>query len=58
MQEEAFSEKIFEWAEEFNFTIDGDYLVVNKETIDDFMSALDAQFESWKIKEEGSDGKI
>ena len=58
MQEETFSEKVFEWAEEFNFIIDGDYLIVNKETLDDFMSALDSQFESWKKREEVSNGKI
>ena len=58
LQENIFSEKIFEWAEQFNFTIDGDYLIVNKDTIEDFMNALDAQFVSWRKKEEGSDGKI
>ena len=40
MDERAFSAKIFEWAHQFNFIIDGDYLVVNPEHVDDFIDNL------------------
>ena len=35
-----FNNKIFEWAEEFDFKIDGDYLVVNQDTLSRFISSL------------------
>jgi len=38
---------IFKWAEEFSFTIDGDYLVINKETVSDFIDALDDEYKKW-----------
>jgi len=48
MDKKAFDNKIFEWARDFNFTIDGDNLIINKETISDFIDALDKQFASWE----------
>jgi len=54
----TFNEKIFEWAKRFSFTIDGDYLVVNKDTVSDFMNALDEQFAIWEKMEEERSGKI
>jgi len=58
IEEHLFNELIFEWADKFNFTIDGDYLIVNKETVDDFIQALDKQFKSWESKERNKFGKI
>jgi len=44
MERKNFNKEIFRWAELFNFNIDGDYLVVNKETLSNFLSYLDAKF--------------
>lgn len=35
MNKKTFNNKIFEWAREFGFTIGGDYLIINKNTISD-----------------------
>jgi len=37
MQKEIFNTKIFEWAKRFDFKIDGDNLIINKETIPAFL---------------------
>ena len=57
MNNQDFNRKIVDWAVEFGFTIDGDYVIVNKSTIDDFMVALDHQFKDWEIKEHTKIGK-
>lgn len=44
----TFSNKIFEWARQFNFIIDGDYLNIDKDSVTDFITELDRQFESWR----------
>ena len=41
MDEKTFSVKIFEWAHQFNFVINGDYLIVNPEKVDDFIDNVD-----------------
>jgi len=48
IDEDSFTNNIFKWAKEFGFTIDGEYLVVNKETVSDFIEMLDDQFASWE----------
>lgn len=58
MDNKTFNDKIFDWAEEFEFIIDGDYLIINKETISDFIDSLDRQFAMWEKAEEERDGKI
>jgi len=40
MDEKLFTKKVFQWAKEFNFLIDGDYLIVNEETSKDFIEDL------------------
>jgi tetratricopeptide (TPR) repeat protein len=57
MNNKDFNRKIVDWAVEFGFTIDGDYVIVNKSTIDDFIIALDHQFKDWEIKEHTKIGK-
>jgi len=52
MDEDRFSAKIFEWAHEFGFVIDGKFLIVKQETISDFMDELDKQFDTWHKEEE------
>lgn len=51
MDLKTFNGKIFKWAEDFGLTIDGDYLIINKETISDFIDELDRQFKTWEYKE-------
>lgn len=58
MEDHIFNEKIFNWARDFGFTIDGDYLIVNKNTVNDFMDALDKQFKEWKDLERQGQSKI
>jgi len=48
LDKKTFDNKIFEWARDFNFTIDGDNLIINKATVSDFIDALDKQFASWE----------
>lgn len=52
METSQFSKSIFDWAHRFGFTIDGDYIIINKESTDDFMRELEEEFKSW-----GSAGK-
>ncbi|MFX0070203.1 MAG: zinc ribbon domain-containing protein [Candidatus Hermodarchaeota archaeon] len=53
-----FARNIFNWAEAFNFTVDGDYLIINKDTVTEFIEALDKQFEMWTAMEKEKIGKI
>ncbi len=46
-------ERVFDWAEKFHFTIDGDYILFNKDTVNDFIASMDKEFASW-----GSQGKV
>ncbi|KKN11068.1 hypothetical protein LCGC14_1030270 [marine sediment metagenome] len=48
MEKKAFDEKIFEWAEEFGFIIDEDILIVDKDTVSDYINKLDIMFETWE----------
>ncbi|MHA1318959.1 MAG: hypothetical protein ACTSQ1_04000 [Promethearchaeota archaeon] len=49
MERKNFNKEIFRWAEIFNFSIDGDYLVVNEETVSNFISFLDAKLRKQSI---------
>ncbi|MFX1355056.1 MAG: zinc ribbon domain-containing protein [Promethearchaeota archaeon] len=40
MDEKNFTNKVFEWAKKFDFIIDGEYLVVNNENVNDFILSL------------------
>ncbi|MBY9020604.1 MAG: hypothetical protein KGD67_06080 [Candidatus Lokiarchaeota archaeon] len=40
MDEELFTRKVFQWAKEFNFLIDGDYLIINQESYKEFIEDL------------------
>ena len=58
MSKKKFNNKIFEWAEEYGFTIDSNDLVVNKDTVSDFIDMLDGRFNDWQEKEKNNTGKI
>lgn len=47
MDAHTFSNKILEWAVEYGFEIDGDYLLTNKNTVLDFIDELDKYFTLW-----------
>ncbi|MHA2429592.1 MAG: zinc ribbon domain-containing protein [Promethearchaeota archaeon] len=40
MDEKTFTDKVFEWAKKFEFVIDGKYLIVNPDYINEFMLSL------------------
>ena len=40
MDEKLFTQKVFQWAKEFNFLIDGDYLIINQDTAKEFIEDL------------------
>ena len=40
MDEKLFTQKVFQWAKEFNFLIDGDYLIINQNTVKEFIENL------------------
>jgi len=42
IDKKIFNNLIFEWAKKFNFTIDGDYLIINKDTISAFINHLES----------------
>ena len=58
MDEKTFDKKIIDWAVEFGFRIDGDYININRGTINDFIDHLDKQFKAWELQEETGIGKI
>ncbi|MFX1502787.1 MAG: hypothetical protein ACFFDH_17635, partial [Promethearchaeota archaeon] len=52
IDERTFNKKIIDWASEFDFQIDGEYLIYDKENISDFIDELDKQFDTWRKEEE------
>lgn len=44
----------FDWAVEFGFRIDGDFILIENADIDAFVSSLDKQFEMWGKTEKSS----
>ncbi len=47
----TFNNKIFDWAAEFKFKIDGDYVVIEGGDVTGFISKLDAEFADWGKKD-------
>ena len=58
LEEDLFLDKIYDWAKKYSFSIDGDYLTINRETMNDFIISLDKQFSTGEIHEETGEGKI
>jgi len=58
MDKDSFNDKILDWAADFDFRIDGDFLVIKQENVTAFIDALDHQFEIWGEKEAGKIEKI
>ncbi len=57
LEPKIFHERLIDWAEEFGFEIDGDYLNVNKDRVSDFIEKLDKQFSDWEQVEKDRIGK-
>lgn len=58
IDEIIFNDKILNWARDFNFKIDGDYLIINKDTALDFINELEKQFKMWEKPEKEKIKKI
>ncbi len=43
LDQKIFDKKLLDWASEYNWTIDGDYVVVKKESVDDFIGRFSQQ---------------
>ena len=56
--DKTFLNRVVDWAEKFNLTIDGDYLLMDKEFLLDFIEDLDKQYKKWGIMEEKKLDKI
>lgn len=58
MDEQVIWERIIDWADEFGFKIDGNFMVIEQESTDAFIHALEQEFTSWNQKESTADGKV
>jgi len=52
MDKTLFNNKIFEWADEFEFKIDGDYLIVNQDSVSKFLASLNDLSFIWENKDD------
>jgi hypothetical protein len=50
---DTFSNKIFDWAADFGFKIDGDFVIIEGGDVTGFISKLDAEFADWGKKTGG-----
>ena len=48
LNKREFDRMIFKWAEEFGFIIDGDYLIIQKEEVSDFIEKMEKAFSEWE----------
>ena len=48
MEFSEFNERLFDWAVEFGFKIDGDYIIIENSDVEGFINQLDKQFELWE----------
>jgi len=51
LERKTFYNKILEWAETFNFTIDGDYLIIKQDDLESLLGQLDNLYKDWNNKE-------
>lgn len=42
-----FLDKIYDWAEEFHFRIKGEMLIINQDTVDNFIVKLEKCYQEW-----------
>ncbi len=48
MDKTIFNEKIIDWAAQFGFVLDGDYLNIKEETVSEFIDELEKEFEEMR----------
>ncbi len=58
LDKKSFDIQLIEWADRFDFIIDGDYLIINQDTISSFINMLDKQYEEWEKLEKDKKSKI
>ncbi len=58
MEESEFTDKLFDWAEEFGFKIDGDSIAIENADVSGFVASLDKYFAEWNAKEKRKVGKM
>jgi hypothetical protein len=58
MVKHEFDKLILTWAIDFNFTIDGEFLVAQPDSLDLIMLNLDTVFEEWDLHSHQKEGKI
>jgi len=58
MDEKEFDAMIFNWAFDYGFKIDGDYIIIENVNIDDFISNLDSWFKNWGAEEREKSQKL
>ena len=58
MDTQTFSNKILDWSIEYGFQIDGDYLIIQKDTISEFINELERHFAIWNKMESEKHKKI
>ena len=58
IDEIIFNDKILNWARDFNFKIEGDYLIINKNTALDLINEFEKQFKMWEKPEKEKIKKI
>ena len=51
-------DQLIDWSDKLEFKLDGDFLIINQSSVDDFINALDKQFSTWERREGSQDGKI
>lgn len=49
--DKLFYDKLLTWVDQFKFKIDGDLVILNSETVDDFIHMIDTQYKKWTYKE-------
>ena len=58
LNDKVFDEKIIDWAKEFGFRIDGEYLITSADSVEGFINALEKQFQEWEKMEKDKSSKI
>jgi hypothetical protein len=58
IDKETFAARIVDWAHQFGFKIDGDYVMLENADVGGFIAELDKSFSAWDSKAKVKDGKI
>jgi len=50
-KKDYFYDSLLEWIRQFQFTIEGDMIILNKDTVEDFIKTLDSKYREWDMIE-------